>query len=890
LATLVIGSFSLSASPASQTVLAGIGTNYTVTVTTNNTFSGSVNLGVSGLPLGVGASFSPASLSTNGNSTLSITTSSNTPAGSYALTINGTNGSSISSTTVALIINTLSANPGTLLWTNGAADINWSSVLNWTNLTSGGNGPPGTANDVVFSNVSTAATSGTVDNIVNDNATINSLTYENTNGFHTTQIAAGQISSVVGGSGLLVGTETDLSNAASVYSTITGAGGSLVVSNVNANLIVRQGSANSGSALKATLDLSGLDNFKATINQVQLGSLGTIVRPSGTLYLAKTNFIVASGASPAILIGGQSGNGGNGSLLYLGQTNSIFANGISVATVKQQNCSMLFNPAFISSNPVAVFRAADGVSRVPSWLIGDSGNSGGTVNTTGTNDFTGGTVDALAGTMTLGNSSVNSGGSGSPSGTLTFSAGTINVNTLQIGCQNSGGGSTNNSATGIMNVNGVATLTVNVGMELGHVSIAVGTNATKGTLNVNGGTVQATNIFGGGGISTINLNSGTMDLQAGNPFPGSVANVSSLTVGANGAGGNALLENAAMISVSNTITIAANGIIAGNTLITSPGLIVSGAIAPGTAARVIGAITNSGNVTLGMGGNYVVTVEDVGTGPDVGWSFLQTAGKIDVESAGTNSFTINPQSFDPNNSGLVTNFNNNTNYDWPIATAAGGITNFAANKFTVDDSLFANDLAGGYFYIRTNGNSLILSFTNNHPSSAGTVTFYRTGNSMVIPVATLAGNWSDPDGDPVALVSVDSSTNGAGLGTDGSFVFYTNVNVVADEIFYTVQDVRTNPPAIYRAGDTQRIATGKIILLPPPPISNVALSGGSLIFSGSGGMAGANYYLLASTNVALPISQWPVIATNSFDAGGNFYCTNSTSPEAPQVFYLLRLQ
>ena len=595
--SLVIGSFSLSASPASQTVLAGSNTSYTVALATNSSFTGSVNFGVGGLPPGAGASFNPAALNTNGNSTLSLTTASNTPPGNYPLTINGTNGGGISSATVALTINTLVVNSDTLLWTNGAADMNWSSALNWTNITSGGYGPPGIFNDVVFTNFSAAVTGSTINNMVSSDTAVNSLAYENISGFHTTQIALGKTLSVGGSGGLVVGTETDLGNAASVYSTITGAGSALVISNANANLIVRQASASSGGALKATLNLSGLDNFQATIARIELGALGGSARPCGILYLAKTNFITASGASPAIILGGQGGvsggNSGNGSFLYLGQTNAIFANSISMATFKQGGCLMLFNPAFTGNSPSAYFRATDGVGPVSSWLIADSGSSGGTVNTSGTNDFSGGTVDALVNNLTIARSTTGS-GNGNSSGTLTFAAGTMNIGTLQIGVQ---GSSSANVATATVNVNGAAQLLVATNLELAHVVGGTGAAGTVGTLNVNGGIVQTTNIFGGGGVSTINLNSGTMDLQAGNPFPGSIANVSSLRVGANGVAGNALLKNAASIVVSNTITIATNGMITGNTFITSPGLIVNGTIAPGTPTTT-GLLTCLGNVTI----------------------------------------------------------------------------------------------------------------------------------------------------------------------------------------------------------------------------------------------------------------------------------------------------
>ena len=884
---LAIGSYSLAAAPAAQSVQAGSGTSYTVTLATNSGFAGNVSFGLSGLPYGAGAGFNPAALGGNGGSLLTVTTASNTPPGSYPLTLYGTNGGSVASTTVTLTVTTIAAAPGTLVWTNGAMDLNWASAANWTNLTSGGYGPPGISNDVVFTNFSTTATGGTINNIVNGNATINSLTYENVGAYHTTQIAAGQTLNITGSGGLLVGTETDLGSAATVSATIAGAGGALVVSNAAANVIVRQASVSSGSALRATLDLSGLDNFSANIARLELGALGANARPSGILYLAKTNLITASGASPAIILGGQGGtaggNGGNGSYLYLGQTNAIFANGISVATVKQGGCSMLFNPSVIGGNPVAVFRAADGTSPVPAWFIADSGSAGGTINTSGTNDFSGGAVDALVNNLTLARSSTGT-GVGNPSGTLTFAAGTLRIGTLQIGVQ---GASSANISTATVNVNGTGLLVVATNLALAQVLGGTGAAGTSGTLNVNGGMVQATNIIGGGGIATINLNTGTVDLQAGNPFPGVLTNISNLNVGTNGAINSALLENAASLTVANPINIAINGTLAGNTFITSPGLIVNGTIAPGTGGGS-GSITNTGNVTLGLNGNFVVTMQDAASGPGAGWSFLQTSGKLDSEAASTNPFTINPLSYATDHSGLVTNFNDNTNYNWTIATAAGGLTNFSANKFTVDSSLFQNDLAGGYFYVQTNASSLILAFTNNHPPSAGAVTLYRSGGVSAIPLSLLATSWSDPDGDPVVFAGVaPSSINGTNnVGTDGIYIYCMNMTAVADTVSYTVQDVRTNPPASYRSGDTQRTATGEIILLPPPAITGLGLNGGQLEINGSGGVANGTYYLLATTNLTQPLNLWQRLATNTFDAGGNFNLTNALGSGVQQFFRL----
>src|SRR5438874_9547447 len=85
--------FSLAASPSLQTVTAGSRTSYTATVSALNGFSGSVSLSVSGLPAGATGSFTPASVTGSGTSTLSISSSNTTPPCSYPLTITGTSGS-----------------------------------------------------------------------------------------------------------------------------------------------------------------------------------------------------------------------------------------------------------------------------------------------------------------------------------------------------------------------------------------------------------------------------------------------------------------------------------------------------------------------------------------------------------------------------------------------------------------------------------------------------------------------------------------------------------------------------------------------------------------------------------------------------------------------------
>ena len=103
--------FSITASPASQTVTAGGSTAYTATVTALGGFTGAVTFSVSGLPSGASGGFSPTSVTGSGSSTFSVSTSTTTPAGTYSLTISGTSGTLVHSTHVTLVVNPVGGTP-----------------------------------------------------------------------------------------------------------------------------------------------------------------------------------------------------------------------------------------------------------------------------------------------------------------------------------------------------------------------------------------------------------------------------------------------------------------------------------------------------------------------------------------------------------------------------------------------------------------------------------------------------------------------------------------------------------------------------------------------------------------------------------------------------------
>jgi len=102
--TVTVANFSLSATPASSSVLPGAGTTYAATVTPINGFTGNVSFSVLGLPSGATASFTPGSVSGSGSTTLAVSTSASTPTGTYTLTINAASGPITRSTNVTLVV------------------------------------------------------------------------------------------------------------------------------------------------------------------------------------------------------------------------------------------------------------------------------------------------------------------------------------------------------------------------------------------------------------------------------------------------------------------------------------------------------------------------------------------------------------------------------------------------------------------------------------------------------------------------------------------------------------------------------------------------------------------------------------------------------------------
>jgi hypothetical protein len=291
---------------------------------------------------------------------------------------------------------------------------------------------------------------------------------------------------------------------------------------------------------------------------------------------------------------------------------------------------------------------------------------------------------------------------------------------------------------------------------------------------------------------------------------------------------------------------------------------------------------NCGDMILASGANYLWELSNATGLAGSGWDVLNVTGSLDVQSTVGSPFTINLATLNGAVAGPAANFDNNSTSVWTIATATVGISNFAASKFVVNDSQFANDLGGGAFNIEEG--SLNIRFAPNHAPVAPVVTYARPpGFGLKIRISDLLTNTSDADGDIVRLESLMmTTTNGITITTNETFIFYTNSNGLVDAFNYTVADNHA-----YRAGDQQRLTTGTIVIdvLPPSStnqnvVSFTVVDGKpTMVFAG---IPGYEYDVERTPSLTEPIVWTPIHTTNA-PAGGLFEFTDQNP--LPQGFY-----
>jgi hypothetical protein len=153
------------------------------------------------------------------------------------------------------------------------------------------------------------------------------------------------------------------------------------------------------------------------------------------------------------------------------------------------------------------------------------------------------------------------------------------------------------------------------------------------------------------------------------------------------------------------------------------------------------------------------------------------------------------------------------------------------------------------------------------------------------------------------------SYSGSGLTTlftaSGSVRRCTALDLDVPNATIYLSDAGSNTPALWRiplaGGSATSLlsglpATAKKVRYysgqttrPPPALTGISLAGTNVVLNATNGFVGGTYYVLTSTNVTTPLSQWLPIFTNVLGASGNFTLT-ATNGHAPHQFYILRVQ
>jgi len=194
--------------------------------------------------------------------------------------------------------------------------------------------------------------------------------------------------------------------------------------------------------------------------------------------------------------------------------------------------------------------------------------------------------------------------------------------------------------------------------------------------------------------------------------------------------------------------------------------------------------------------------------------------------------------------------------------------------------------AGDYTFVVTNyGGSVTSSVATLTVVAFPTITVPPTNRTVTLGTAVsfavtavgaapLTYRWQENGTDLVNAGRIGPVTNNvltitnAQTSDDGGYsVIVTNM----------VGSVTSSPPAV-------------LTVLTSPLFESILVAGGTnggFILSGVGGSNSATYYVLTTTNLALPLTNWMPIATNQFDSLGSFIFTNVAQTNVPQQFFIL---
>jgi fibronectin-binding autotransporter adhesin len=431
----------------------------------------------------------------------------------------------------------------------------------------------------------------------------------------------------------------------------------------------------------------------------------------------------------------------------------------------------------------------------------------------------------------------------------------------------------------------LVTLTLESGSVLALGETAVSRNATVSSL-AGGGLVANLNNTATPGtyLATLTINGGA--LTGASDFSGRIVDVDTNVTGASVWGTTAFAKLGAttqILSGSNSYT--------GPTFVGGGALRINGNQSAATGPVTVNGATLSGHGSVG--GLVVVT----------NGGALQPGNNLPGRLTLATNLTLN------NGSRLVLEIggltspapfqSGSTNHDLIIAggnvTLGGGLFVSLVNAFT--------PAATDNFVVVTNLGTLSGSFTNlingrvavtNLPG--GSFQVVTTANSVILTnyqVLQAAFTATPTNGlAPLNVAFTDLST-GAITNRFWDFGDGFTTNSTATSIAHTYTVASTNLVRLVvtdgLTDSTNSLVIVVSVISQPPLISGVNVAGTNLVLVGTNGTAGTDCFVLAATNLTLPLTNWAVIATNQFDINGTFRYTNPISPVVPRQFFRLQL-
>ena len=462
---------------------------------------------------------------------------------------------------------------------------------------------------------------------------------------------------------------------------------------------------------------------------------------------------------------------------------------------------------------------------------------------------------------------------------------------------------------------------------------AIATTFVIGGKNINAtyyGSIQdgaVTPVTAGNMVSVTKVGTGTQTLAGVNTYSGPtvVSNGVLQITGSIGVGTNFVTIQGGTLSGSGTI----------NATVTNQ---VGGTLEPGAGTNVAGTVlTLNSNLTLLAGSTTIMQVVHGGpadqitsaatityggilmvatnagdaTPYQVGDTFtlFNLGGGTGSYNAGSGFATIQP----PPGPGLGWSGANLTlNGSIQVVAASPVVANFSGTPTAGVPPLavtFTNQSSGAGYWVWNFGDGTTLSTGGNTNVSHG---YANAGSYTVSLTAYGVGGASGLTN--VAYVVVGSAAPVAGFSGGPTNVFVTQTVTLKDASTGSITNwvwsfgdgtgvtntTSANVSHAYAAagsytvsltvagagGSNTNTQANYVVVKPKAAIGGVALSGGKFVFRGTNGVAGAQYRVLTTTNVAMPLAGWTPVWTNVFAADGSFSYTNTPGVN-PAGFFLL---